>query len=134
MKGATPAEFTDEYRASVCKLGRGHECCRYLTMGADGFKCAKRTSLRFTIDARASTMNAQGDNCDGIYEPQQPFKLLKEHDGHAPGTIIYRAKGYDYGLAADDTRMTGKPHSSMTMEPSGDYPSFTVPDDEFEAL
>jgi hypothetical protein len=79
VKGATPAEFTDEYRANVCQLGHGSKCCRYLTMGADGFKCAKRTSLRFTIDARASTMNAQGDNCDGIYEPQPPFKLLKEH-------------------------------------------------------
>jgi hypothetical protein len=32
-----------------------------------GFRCAKSSpSIRASIDARAATMTAQGDNCEGI--------------------------------------------------------------------
>jgi hypothetical protein len=130
----TLAEFTDDYRLRVCKIGQGALCCRYLTAGAGGFECAKRTSLRFTIDGRIGSMNAKGDNCGGAFNPQPAFILLQEHWGHPAGTIVYRCKGYDYGIANDDTRLTGKPHSSMTLEPSGDYPSFTIPDTDFEPV
>lgn len=43
------------------------------------------------------------------------------------GTIVYRCKGYDYGCASDDTRMTGIEHKSFTLSETGDYPFFTVP-------
>lgn len=43
------------------------------------------------------------------------------------GLTIYRAEKYDYGLASDDTRMTGIEHWSMTLDPAGGYPTFTVP-------
>lgn len=41
------------------------------------------------------------------------------------GTIVYEFTKCDYGLADDDTRLTGMEHRSVTLEPSGDYPSFT---------
>lgn len=52
----------------VCKIGQGAECCRYLVTGANGFECAKLTSLRLTIDNRVEqgTFTARGDNCPGV--------------------------------------------------------------------
>jgi hypothetical protein len=46
--------------------------------------------------------------------------------GHPVGTICYDCAGHDYGLANDDTRMTGHPHVSKTLDPQGGYPSFTI--------
>jgi hypothetical protein len=52
---------------SVCKLGQGKDCCRYLARDAQGFKCLKLTELRYHLDERVKrgTMNARGDNCEG---------------------------------------------------------------------
>jgi len=47
-------------------------------------------------------------------------------DGHPAGTIVYDPKGYDYGLAGDDTRITGIEHVSVTLDPEGGYPTFTI--------
>lgn len=41
------------------------------------------------------------------------------------GTKVYRCKGHDYGCASDDTRITGRQHISLTLDPTGDYPFFT---------
>lgn len=54
--------------------------------------------------------------------------------GHPVGTICYRPTGHDYGLAGDDTRMTGHPHVSMTLKEDGDYPTFTIREDHLEKL
>lgn len=54
-------------------------------------------------------------------EPTVNYNEMKE------GDIVYGAVKYDYGLATDDYRMTGIPHKSVTIEPDGDYPYFTVP-------
>jgi len=62
------AEYpTDEIAKTVCKMGQGHKCCRYLTIGGDGWSCEKWGDLRATLDARAAagTMVARGDNCEG---------------------------------------------------------------------
>ena len=42
------------------------------------------------------------------------------------GTICYDLMKHDYGLASDDTRLTGVPHVSVTLDPEGGYPSFTI--------
>jgi hypothetical protein len=78
-----PADFTDEYRKAVCRLGEGAACCRYLTMGGGGWGCAKRSPMREAIDRRADTMGAKGDNCDGCFEPLPAFVLLAQVDTHA---------------------------------------------------
>ena len=44
------------------------------------------------------------------------------------GTTVYSCLLGTYGLAAQDTRMTGRPHRSVTLDPEGEYPFFTVPD------
>jgi hypothetical protein len=48
------------------------------------------------------------------------------------GTIVYTLRLFDYGSAADDTVLLGKPYISVTLDPDGDYPFFTVPVDDVE--
>ena len=57
----------DEKLKTVCKIGQGKDCCRYLACGTKGFECMKNTYLAKLLDSRvkACTMTAQGDNCDG---------------------------------------------------------------------
>lgn len=43
------------------------------------------------------------------------------------GDIVYAAKGWDYGLARDDTFETGVEHVSVTKNADGEPPSFTIP-------
>ena len=59
-------EISSEMLETVCLVGKGAECCRYIVAGADGITCAKHTSLKLTIDARINKMTAKGDNCDGL--------------------------------------------------------------------
>jgi hypothetical protein len=57
-----------ELARSLCRLGTGSPCCRYLAAGAEGFGCLKLDpKLKAKIDARvaAGTFNAKGDNCPG---------------------------------------------------------------------
>ncbi len=48
------------------------------------------------------------------------------------GTLVYKCKFHDYGLAGDDTRMTGIEHISVSLTEDGDYPFFTVPKVQLE--
>ncbi|RNJ49412.1 hypothetical protein [Methylocystis hirsuta] len=50
------------------------------------------------------------------------------------GAIVYPIRGWDYGLASDDTRHSGVEHKSVTFKADGDYPSFTVPARMLEPL
>ncbi len=50
------------------------------------------------------------------------------------GSTVYSIRGYDYGLASDDTRMTGIKHVSVTLNPDGEYPSFTIPEADLEKI
>jgi hypothetical protein len=43
------------------------------------------------------------------------------------GMKVYAAVMHDYGLASDDTRITGVHHISVTFKEDGDYPFFTHP-------
>lgn len=65
---ASRADLTAAWTRDVCKIGQGHDCCRYLTMGADGWNCEKHTGLGLIIDGRVSAgeMTARGDNCPGL--------------------------------------------------------------------
>lgn len=53
---------------STCKLGKGEDCCRYLTAGLKGFNCEKFSSLKEILDAKVynNSMVAKGDNCPGV--------------------------------------------------------------------
>lgn len=50
------------------------------------------------------------------------------------GDVVYALKGYDYGCASDDTRILGVAHTSVTLDPAGDYPFFTVPVGDMEEV
>jgi len=56
-----------EHVKNVCKIGQGHDCCRYLVVGPNGFECMKNTSLAPVLDKRVTdeTISARGDNCEG---------------------------------------------------------------------
>lgn len=56
----------------TCKIGQGHDCCRYLLMGAKGFECAKLSKTGALLDSRVAdkSMNARGNNCDGYTESE----------------------------------------------------------------
>jgi hypothetical protein len=63
-----------EYIKEVCKIGKGSECCRYLTCGVNGFTCSKMNPfLKERIDYNVSNgkMIATSDNCDGIREGEE---------------------------------------------------------------
>lgn len=47
---------------------------------------------------------------------------------------VYQCKGYDYGTANDDTRLTGIHHVSVTLKEDGDYPFFTIPSEDLEEV
>jgi hypothetical protein len=59
MKEGFPLLSKDEV-IQGCGIGRGHDCCRYLVAGGDGFECARVSpSLKKTLDARGDSMNAR---------------------------------------------------------------------------
>ena len=65
------------------------------------------------------------------------YKITKSgtNSGNFPaGTIVYDLRGHDYGIASDDTRMSGIEHVSVTLDPDGNYPSFTVVKDDLEKI
>lgn len=59
-----------KYQDTVCKLGHGHDCCRYLGCSKNGMECLKNTELQGHLDMRVATktMVARGDNCAGWEE------------------------------------------------------------------
>lgn len=65
------------------------------------------------------------------------FKVLRADRSAAKveiGQLVYDCKRHDYGCASDDTRMTGVEHVSVTLDPEGDYPFFTIPTADIEAV
>lgn len=62
--------INDEWAKLVCRIGQGHECCRYLTVAASretGWSCEKYGIAKAHLDRRAARgeMTARGDNCGG---------------------------------------------------------------------
>ena len=57
------------------------------------------------------------------------YKLKEDRFEHPAGTVVCKCKckGHDYGCSNDDARFTGMDHISVTLDPMGDYPFFTVP-------
>lgn len=67
----------------------------------------------------------------------RPFILLQDstiEPRATIGTIVFDCLKYDYGLASDDTEMTGVKHVSVTLDPEGGYPSFTIPISALSAI
>jgi len=52
----------------VCQMGQGAKCCKFLTLGPEGFACAKTDPALYAgiiATWHLSPHVAQGDNCEG---------------------------------------------------------------------
>ena len=62
--------ITMERGKTICLIGRGEACCRYVTGDiATGFvECSKHTSIAAELDRRVADgrMVARGNNCEGL--------------------------------------------------------------------
>lgn len=59
-------EQIKDHVTTVCKIGKGEKCCRYIARGLDGMRCLKiDPPMKALIDRRADQMNSRGDNCAG---------------------------------------------------------------------
>lgn len=43
------------------------------------------------------------------------------------GSIVFACVQPDYGIAVSDSFVIGEPHVAVTLDPTGDYPFWTVP-------
>ena len=65
------------------------------------------------------------------------YKMLEDSKINSEvkcGDIVYSCSKPDYGLASNDTAMTGIHHISVTLNEDGDYPFFTVPYHDLEII
>ena len=68
---------------TICKIGQGAACCRYLACGGNGFECLKHSEHMKYLDKRAAAkdMHAQSDNCPGWLVEYFPTKETQDdHD------------------------------------------------------
>jgi len=55
------------------------------------------------------------------------YKLKFGFQGRPAGALVYDRNSWDYGLASDDSRLTGILHVTVTDNENGDPPGFTIP-------
>ena len=65
VQKATPPDA--DWVESVCKLGQGAACCRFLMIGEHGFTCEKTGDMAAELTRRATAgiFVAISDNCEG---------------------------------------------------------------------
>ena len=56
-----------KHLTTVCRLGEGAACCRYVVASGGGIMCAKHDEIASRLDqyAVSGAMVARGDNCPG---------------------------------------------------------------------
>lgn len=67
----------------------------------------------------------------------KPYEMLADsrvEESVKKGATVFACAKHDYGCASDDTRITGVHHVSVTKDPGGDYPFFTVPFKDLKPL
>lgn len=55
------------------------------------------------------------------------YRLRTVYDGSKKGETVYDFMLCDYGMASEDSRHFGEDYVSVTRDPNGVSPSFTVP-------
>lgn len=60
-------------------------------------------------------------------------RVLHDEVKGKAGDTVYMLKQHDFGCAREDTEETGIEHISVTHNPNGGYPFFTVSINEVEA-
>jgi hypothetical protein len=64
----------------------------------------------------------------------QAYTLLRPHWSIRAGKTVFKLKGWDYGCASDDSRATGEKHISITLNPDGSPPGYSVPMHDLEEI
>ena len=65
MKHIVSISLDKEHLETVCKIGRGTDCCKFLAGGPEGLLCGKSIpQLKAALDIKEG-MSAQSDNCGG---------------------------------------------------------------------
>lgn len=65
----------DRRLKSLCRVGEGERCCRWLARGWNGYFCAKldRGVAPYIAERfAAGTLGAKGDNCPGLPLDEKP--------------------------------------------------------------
>jgi len=58
-----------DHLKTVCKMGHGADCCRFIVADGGGIQCAKHEPVLVEqINRRiaADAFTARGDNCEGL--------------------------------------------------------------------
>lgn len=58
---------------SICRIGEGHDTCRYIMRNKDEYVCVKNSVVQISIDDRVEKggMVARGDNCSGLTNKEE---------------------------------------------------------------
>ncbi|MEK0337397.1 MAG: hypothetical protein QQN41_08190 [Nitrosopumilus sp.] len=53
---------------TVCKMEKGSQTCRYISLTEIGYVCAKKTPMKPILDKLViqEQLGSKGDNCDGM--------------------------------------------------------------------
>ena len=62
------------------------------------------------------------------------YRLKNRRLGFPEGTLVYSCKVYDFNLAEEDTQESGLYHLSVSTNPGGGYPVFTVQPNELDIV
>lgn len=62
------------------------------------------------------------------------FRLVRDRFGHKAGSEVYEYMYNDYGMASMDSFFTQLKHISITTDPSGNNPFFTIPMHDLEEI
>lgn len=58
---------------STCRIGDGHNTCRYIMRNEDDYVCVKNSIVQLSIDGKVEEggMIAKGDNCSGLVNQEE---------------------------------------------------------------
>ena len=61
-------KIPNAHLTNICKKGHGKDACRYISLGPNGFVCAKDSIISKQLDLLSDngSMKAVGNNCEGL--------------------------------------------------------------------
>lgn len=86
---STEVKMSGDEAQTVCRLGKGEECCAFLVCGAGGFECIRMsypTNASIFTRLKAGTMTAKGEGgwSDCAWEDELATERLP-NDRHTQG-------------------------------------------------
>ena len=65
---------------NICRIGEGHDTCRYIMRNQDNYVCVKNSIVQVSIDETVEKdgMVARGNNCKGLINQEGPVNGKEE--------------------------------------------------------